>query len=325
MPNTALEGTSAAARSLHVAAGVIVGSGGRILIAKRPEQLHQGGLWEFPGGKLEPGESVAAALRRELQEELGIRVERARPLIRIRHDYGDRVVLLDVWRVERFHGEGCGREGQEIAWVEPHSLLEYTFPVANLPIVTAARLPSRYLITPEPGTDWDGFLLGLERCLNSGVTLVQLRARRLSRREYDELARRVIALCREHGARLLLNADPSADTVMAADGVHLTAARLLALKHRPLPTGQWVAASCHNRHELIHAARIGVDFAVLSPVLPTRSHPTAETLGWERWEQLVESAPFPVYALGGMRDEDLPLAYSRGAQGIAAIRSIWGV
>lgn len=100
-------------------------------------------------GKVEDGEPVRAALARELEEELGIRVERARPLIQVRHDYADKHVLLDVWEVDGFSGEAHGAEGQPLAWVEPRELADYEFPAANAPIVQAARLPAHYLITPD--------------------------------------------------------------------------------------------------------------------------------------------------------------------------------
>ena len=325
MPNTVPDQDANAVTPVHVAVAVIVNGQGEVLIARRPDQLYQGGLWEFPGGKLEPGERVTQALSRELDEELGITVESSGPLIRVHHHYPRWPVLLDVWRVERYRGEAHGREGQPVVWVNPEMLQNYHFPAANIPIVTAARLPERYLVTPEPGDDLGSFLSRLEHCLSAGVRLVQLRAKRLGGSEYAQLARRAIPLARRYGARLLLNADPELATVLGADGIHITSKRLLSLEHRPLPAGQWVAASCHDEQELAHAARIGVDFAVVSPVLPTPSHPGVEGLGWERLFRLTEMAPFPLYALGGMSsDEHLQLARSHGAQGIAAIRGIWG-
>ncbi len=324
MPNTAPESSTDSTTHLHVAAAVIVNDRGEVLIAKRPEHQHQGGLWEFPGGKLEPGEAVTQALSRELDEELGITVESACPLIRVHHNYPERAVLLDVWQVERYRGEARGREGQPVAWVEPEQLPDYRFPAANTPIVTAARLPGHYLVTPEPGNDSGQFLSRLEQCLRAGVRLVQLRAKQLGSAEYELLAQHVISLAKRYGTKVLLNADPGLVTKLGADGVHLASRQLLSLGRRPLPPGLWVAASCHDEHELAHAAHIGVDFAVVAPVLPTLSHPEARGLGWERLFQLTEMAPFPVYALGGMSEEHLQLAHSHGAQGIAAIRSIWG-
>ena len=135
-------------KRIHVVAAVIRGADGRILIARRAATQHQGGLWEFPGGKVEAGESVDAALARELREELGIEVSRSRALIKVSHDYPDKQVLLDVWEVTGFTGEPHGAEGQPLAWVSPRDLVNYEFPEANAPIVAAARLPDRYLVTP---------------------------------------------------------------------------------------------------------------------------------------------------------------------------------
>ena len=122
---------------IHVAAGVILNGQQQVLLALRPQHKHQGGLWEFPGGKVETGESVRAALGRELNEELNIRVLEARAFLLVEHDYGDRKVTLDVWLVTSHSGEAHGREGQEIAWVSIADLPSYQFPDANVPIVSA--------------------------------------------------------------------------------------------------------------------------------------------------------------------------------------------
>jgi 8-oxo-dGTP diphosphatase len=310
---------------IHVAAAAVFNARGEVLITRRPGHVHQGGLWEFPGGKLEPDEGVREALKRELQEELGIVVEAARPLIRVHHDYPDKSVLLDVWRVERILGQPHGREGQPLEWVDPEALPERSFPAANLPIITATRLPPVYLITPEPGPDTDHLLEGLARSLQCGVRLVQLRAKTLCARDYVKLAQDALALCRRHGARLLLNADPSLVESVGADGVHLSSAHLMSLGGRPLPAHLWVAASCHNADELAQAQRVGVDFALLSPVLATESHPHATPLGWEGLRRLTDPAAIPVYALGGMTLDHLSTAFDHGAQGIAAIRALWGL
>src|SRR3569832_571866 len=138
------------AEDVHVAVAVIVDAAGRVLIARRAAHRHQGGRWEFPGGKVEPGEATHAALARELDEEVGIEVKQARPVSRIRHDYPDRSVLLDVWRVIAFRGEAHGREKQPEKRVAPDDLSRYAFPAANQPIVTAARQSTVYIITTEP-------------------------------------------------------------------------------------------------------------------------------------------------------------------------------
>lgn len=306
----------------HVVAAVVVNAAAQVLVARRPEDRHQGGLWEFPGGKVEAGEDPRAALARELHEELGITVQGARPLIRVRHDYPDKAVLLDVWRVTSYTGDPYGREGQPIAWVAPRELPQHDYPAANRPIVTAARLPPLYLVTPEPH-DSAAFLHRLKALLAAGIGLVQLRAKGLEASAYTKLAQRAVALCEERGAQLLLNASPSLVEETGAAGVHLTGARLMALDKRPLSDGQWVAASCHNEQELAHACRIGVDFVVAAPVLATVSHPQARTLTWQGLRSLTERAAVPVYALGGMGLAQLTTAWDHGAQGIAAISGLW--
>ncbi|MBI5042058.1 MAG: Nudix family hydrolase [Gammaproteobacteria bacterium] len=310
--------------TIHVAAAVIANAHGEVLISLRHAQAHQGGLWEFPGGKLESGEDAYAALKRELHEELGVDVIAARPLIRIPYRYPDKAVLLDVWRVTDFTGAPHGREGQPVQWVAPERLREFAFPAANHPIVTAARLPDRYLITPEPKLEQDAdFLEHLDKAFIAGIRLVQLRAKTLNERAYIELARAVCARAQTYAAQVLLNADPERVAEVGAAGVHLNTQRLMSLSQRPLPTDSWVAASCHNAAELQQAMRIGCDFVVLGPVQPTASHPGAAHLEWSGLHALCEVAALPVYALGGMTDTDLDAAWRAGAQGIAAIRGLW--
>jgi 8-oxo-dGTP diphosphatase len=122
-------------KRVHVAVAVITDKKGRVLIAKRPEDVHQGGLWEFPGGKVEDGENTEMALRRELSEEIGILLEACEPLLEIYYDYPDKAVLLDVYRVFSFSGEAYGREQQAVRWVTLEALEKYAFPEANRPIL----------------------------------------------------------------------------------------------------------------------------------------------------------------------------------------------
>ena len=308
---------------IHVAVGIVANQSGEVLVAKRPAGSHQGGLWEFPGGKLEPGEGVLTALKRELQEEVGIQIREASRLIQVPHRYPDRQVLLDTWRVQRWQGQPVGREGQQLAWVDPRQLDGDTFPAADKPIINALRLPLLYLISPEPREDIKGFMRTLECCLDAGVRLFQLRAKRLSGSGYAGLATAVSALCERYSADLILNAAPIQALRYGAGGVHLTSARLLQLTERPLDGRYWVAASCHNAVEIEHAARIGVDFIVLGPVLPTGSHPSAQPMGWDGFRQHATKAPMPVFALGGLGSEHGSVARRAGAQGVALISGVW--
>jgi 8-oxo-dGTP diphosphatase len=308
---------------IHVAAAVITNKQGEVLISLRPDHVHQGGLWEFPGGKLEPGEDIQQALARELREELGITVKKARPLIRIPYDYRDKPVLLDVWRVSEFLGKPHGHEGQPIKWVTPNLLSSFQFPAANEPIILAAQLPNVYLITGEVVDTQESFLEKLASVLRAGIRLIQFRVKTLDESRYAVLAKEALKLCRSFDATMLVNATSETALKLDANGVHLSSERLMQLQERPLPKYKWVAASCHNDHQLQHAMSIGVDFAVISPVFPTGSHPGAETLGWSGLNALTEQATIPVYALGGMKANHMDQAFNYGTQGLALISAIW--
>lgn len=310
-------------KQIQVAVGAVDDSQGRVLVTKRPDHVHQGGLWEFPGGKLEPGETPQEGLDRELFEELGIRVMSSRPLIRIRHDYGDRQVLLDVHRVSSFAGEPHGRESQPLAWIHPDDMEPGDFPAADRPIITALRLPSLYLITGEDPRDPDLFIDRLSSALERGVRLVQLRAHTLSDTDYEGLAEDVLRICERFGSRLLLNRDPAFACNMPCHGMHLTGKRLAGLSERPLDDKHLVGASCHDGEDLKQAARLGLDYALLSPVHATASHPDAQPLGWDGFAALADLASLPVYALGGLGPADQSRAFRFGAQGIAAIGGLW--
>ncbi|SEQ37896.1 MULTISPECIES: Nudix family hydrolase [Pseudomonas] len=308
---------------VHVAAAVIRNPQSEILIAKRSKEQHQGGLWEFPGGKVEPGEDVQVALARELSEELGIQVEACRPLIQVCHDYTDKSVLLDVWEVTSFAGEAKGLEGQPLAWVRPRDLPDYEFPEANIPIVKAARLPRTYLITPgdlEP----KALLNGLARALDAGIELVQLRTPASFDPQYRDLAVDAQGLCAGR-AQLMLKGPLEWLGDFPAAGWHITSQQLrrYADNGRPFPEHRWLAASCHNAEELELARQMGVDFVTLSPVQPTESHPGAPTLGWGAAEALLKAFNHPAYLLGGLGPADLSRAWASGAQGVAGIRAFW--
>ena len=305
---------------VHVVAGVIRDGSGKVLLARRPAGKQHANLWEFPGGKVEPGEEATAALSRELYEELGLRVQATRSLIRVPCDG----IVLDVHEVLAWTGMARSREGQALAWLDAHAIDPAVLPPADRPVVTALRLPDRYLITPcaMPG-DEQRFLASLDRALQSGVRMIQLRLPGWSRTSVVELARPLRARCAAVQAILLLNADWALAELLGLDGVHLPARVAAGLTRRPLPIDRWVGVSCHDASELALAVAIGADFATLSPLRPTPDHPAAEALGWHRAAELIDSCPIPVYLLGGLEKADLADARLAGAQGIAAIRGLW--
>ncbi|MBE9563112.1 MAG: Nudix family hydrolase, partial [Proteobacteria bacterium] len=244
---------------------------------------------------------------------------RARPLIRTTYNYPDKEILLDVWHIEQWQGQPWGREGQPMTWCSPNDLIKKQFPAADIPIITAIQLPTLYLITPEPQNK--SFFYQLESCLNSGIKLVQLRAKQLSELNYCHYAEKALTLCEHYQAKLLVNSTPKIAVSVGANGVHLNSKRLFM--DLEIPNNLLVAASCHSLAELKQANLIKANFIVISPVHKTKSHPDSSTLGWQQFFQLTEQANCPVFALGGMRISDVKIAIAHGAQGIAAISSLW--
>jgi 8-oxo-dGTP diphosphatase len=308
--------------AIHVVAGVLRDAQGRVLLAQRPPGKHLAGLWEFPGGKCEPGENPCDALRRELHEELGIAIGAAEKLIAVPWQYAEKCIYLDVYNVPEYQGAPQGRECQALRWVEAQALDHVPMPAADRPVVNALQLPRQYTISPEPEETRD-FLAAARRALGSGARLMQLRSKRLSDEALRPLAKALQQLAIEHGAALLINNRAALAEELALGGVHLSAAELMRATRRPLPDDFWVGASCHDNMELGHAAKIGVDFAVLGPVQYTQSHPSRIPLGWNRFAELCTQAPFPVFALGGLGVDDVPSAIAAGAQGVAGISAFW--
>lgn len=305
---------------VHVAVAVIRDAAGRVLVAQRLPHQHLAGLWEFPGGKLEPGETLQQGMRREIREELGIEVQALAPLLRLEHRYPEKTVLLDTWRVLRWTGEPHGAEGQPLRWLLPAQMDPADFPPADIPIIRALQLPPLYLISPDLAGERE-LAAFVQRAQAGAATLLQvrLRARPL-------LAPALVAQLRAAlpSARILLNSDtlaalPAAADLHGADGVHLTAAALRQATHKPSPL---CGASCHDATELALARALGLDFATLSPVQATTTHPQAVPLGWPRFAALAAAAGLPVYALGGMRRAQLDEAVAQGAIGLAGISGL---
>jgi 8-oxo-dGTP diphosphatase len=290
-----------------------------VLLSRRREGTHLAGLWEFPGGKLEPGESIGDGLKREILEETGLEIKSHCPLIGIRHHYPEKSVFLDTHLITDWTGEAHGREGQEIAWVDRGMLHEYELPPADKPILTALSLPDLYAITPPLIESEAGFLQELEKTLAEGIRLVQLRLPGYV--SIGSLAEKAMLLCEAAGATLMVK-EPALARRLGC-GLHLRAADLMALEECPVSLFSPMAVSCHSEEEAMQAERIGADFITLSPVLPTASHPGADTLGWQGFASIVEKVNLPVYALGGLGETELETARSHGAQGVAAIRGLW--
>ena len=308
-------------RPVEVIAGVLQDARGRILLARRTEGRDLAGLWEFPGGKREAGETSDAALARELHEELGIQATIGAPLIRVPHRYPHKRLLLDVRHVSAWQGTPKGREGQALAWVPRHKLASYAMPAADRPVVAALLQPECYVVTPAP-RDEAAWLDALRNALASGVRRLQLRAPGYDAARWRVLVMQAVECCRTHGADVLVNEDVSLARELGI-GVHLRSAQLQQMHKRPLPKRVLVAASCHTADDLARAGDLDCDFAVLGPVQATATHPGASGLGWNAFADVRAHSALPIYAIGGMLVDDIPIARAHGAQGIAAIRGLW--
>lgn len=306
---------------VEVAVAVIQRPDGCFLLAQRPPGKAYAGYWEFPGGKVEPGETPHHALIRELHEELGIEVQTAYPWLTRIFTYPHATVRLNFFRVTNWQGEPHGREGQLLSWQRLPNLTVSPILPANDPILRALQLPHLYSISNATELGTDVFMQRLQLALNNGLRLLQIREKGWSRTELKELAQRSIKLAHASGARVLLNEDIELAKEVGAEGVQLTGAQLAACKKRP--DIELCAASCHNAEELKLAADLELDFALLSPVLPTKSHPGAAHLGWEKFAELVSTSAIPVYALGGLQLDDMESAWQKGAHGIALLRQAW--
>ncbi|SFR73523.1 8-oxo-dGTPase [Marinobacter daqiaonensis] len=316
--------TPGGGKLVHVAVGV-VWRRGRVLVARRPEHAHQGGLLEFPGGKVEAGESVQHALARELLEETAVKVDPASmtPLIRIRHDYGDKEVLLDVWQVHGAVGEPSGLEGQPVFWLAPEQLSPEAFPVANRPIISALRLPDRLAITGNHENVHEALTCLASSRVTAQPELIVLRLPSLPPAAYAEVVTGCIETGGGQARGLLVHDHIELAQALPVAGLHLSWRRAVVLVERPVPADRWFGVSCHSGEELDHAAIIGADYATLGPVLPTPSHPQARGMGWDGFAAMTEQATLPVYALGGTAPDQVALAKSAGGQGIAGISWWW--
>ena len=303
-------------------AGVITDARGRILLARRSPGRELAGLWEFPGGKVDPGETPEAALARELAEELDIEVEVGAPLMVVPHQTPSRLLRLDVRHIRAWRGKPKGCEGQALAWVQPDKLHRYDMPAPDRPVVAALLQSDHCLVTPAPGDDDTAWLSALDAALSRGIQRVQFRMPGVAQERQQRLLSQAVALCRAAGAQLLVNGSPELAQEYGI-GLHLPAALLRGLAERPLPEGQLLSASCHDAAELELAEALGCDFAIVGPILSTPTHPGQPGIGWTRFEELRARVPLPIYAIGGLTPDDIATARSHGAQGIAAIRGLW--
>lgn len=308
------------------------------LLACRPAGKVYAGYWEFPGGKVEPGETVHAALVRELDEEMGIHITAASPWLLRRFDYPHAHVELRFFLVTAWEGEIRLKEHSDFTWVnaaqwsmtpEPPAHASPMLP-ANAPILKALALPKVMAITHAAAYGVTAELQRLEAALVRGLRLVQVRDKSLPRAERQAFAEAVCQRVLAVGGVVMINGDAElvshCQTLACQQawgnseqiGLHLTSQQLLSLNERP--NFNLVGSSCHTREELEQTELLGLDYAVLGPVLPTATHPDSAGLGWAEATALIAPVAMPVFMIGGMQMSDVAQACAQGAHGIAMLR-----
>ncbi len=305
--------------SIKVVAGIIRDPAGRVLLGQRLPGTHLAGLWEFPGGKIEAGESSAQALKRELKEELGIDISSQQAFICITHQYPEKTIQLQALEVHSWQGRIESCEQQNLQWVQVKDLASIKMPAADIPIVKAMQLPAQLRITPSC-EDWQAYLQCLKSDLVKGNDFIQLRAANLSPSEQTQLLNSVACIKGRTAAKIIINfgTDP-ASYQNQLDGLHLKSAQLQQIQQRPIAANKLLSAACHNLEEVRQAEKIGVDFITLSPLYSTSSHPTTKVLGESAFQELCKQTNLPVYALGGVEQSDLAKIRTLGGQGVAGI------
>lgn len=303
---------------IEVVVAVITRPDGSFLLARRPEGKPYAGYWEFPGGKVEPGESFLYALNRELMEELGIYIELSYPWITRTYTYSHATVRLYFHKVVKWHGEPYAYEDQELSWQFADSIEVAPMLPANIPVLRALSLPSVYQITNVAELGVQVSLMKLKSSFQQGTRLVQVREPVMTKDELRVFAHEVVELAHHHGVKVLMSGDVELSREIGMDGVHFSSVQLMGFTSRP--DADWCGASCHNAEELFHAEQLSMDFVVLGAVLPTLSHPGVTSMGWRKFAALIRDFSLPVYALGGLRLEDLTTAWEHGGHGIAMMR-----
>ena len=324
-----VSGAQIEAQLTRVSAAVILRNcekegGAEYLLAQRPPGKAYAGYWEFPGGKVEAGESFAQALVRELQEELGITVTAMTPWLTRHFVYPHARVEIRFFRVTAWTGELHPHEHTGTTWLSTLGMAGGKdldqMPVspvlpANTPILRALALPPTYAITNASAM---GEMAELKRLQQARPMLVQVREKSLPVEQRLAFAREVVSLVHGYGGHVLLNGTPDEAVAVGADGVQLSATALMACEQRPdLPL---VFASCHTPTELQKASALGLDAVVLGSVQATPTHPDMWPLGWAGFAQMIEGTALPVYAIGGMTAADVAQAQAAGAQGVAMLR-----
>ena len=303
-------------KTIKAVVGVLHNKDQQILIAKRQSHQFMGGFWELPGGKIEHGESPEVAISRELNEELGIIVDKLSLHQTMVYQYTDRIVELSIYNIDNYLNTPKGVEGQEIAWVSVENLNSYKLLPTMKSFINSITLPKQYWITPSSNHQSDEWIRKFDEKIKQGISLIQLRSKtKLDITFIEELHNK----CKHNNINLLLNTVDKSFHEAYCDGWHITTGEMLKLNARPCAEDKLLGTSTHDLTEALKAQDLGADFIVISPVQATQTHPDTVPIGWDAAKEVVDKLNIPVYFLGGMTLNDLDKTLKLGAQGIAGV------
>ncbi len=302
-------------KRIYATAGIIRDEHDKILLSKRKKNKFMAGYLELPGGKINQNETEQDGLIRELAEELAIQVINMKFRLKIQHNYPSQIVDITIFDVLSYKHKIDAKEGQLLFWLPVDTAYKYQLLPTMKRVITSLKLTPYYWITPEIFS-----LSQLEIQLKKGIRLVQLRIKTHFSSVQKKLLMHAQILCKSYQAALLLNTAKNTEMDLTQlDGIHLSTKKLMSLKARPISEKKILGASVHNQREITQAARISADFALLSPILKTTSHPKSTPLGWQKAQDLIKKAKLPIYLLGGLDINAIDKARSIGAYGISSV------
>ena len=306
---------------VNVSVAVLINNNRQVLLGQRLHPKSWEGWWEFPGGKIEKGETSVDALYREIDEEIGVKITQFKKWVIRKYSHGGNDITLHFFKVYGWEGEVTSKENQKLVWTHLQNPNVSPILPANLFIQKAFDLPKYYAITNLSETSKKVFFNQLQNRISNGLKMIQVREKNISFDEFKIFSNEVIKICKPKGVKVIINSDVNLAYEIKADGVHLRSKDLISIKK--IPKNLIVSASCHTQEEIYIAEKLNINFLVLSAIKKTLSHPDIKPIGWDEFEKIVNRVNTPIYALGGLGVNDYSVALENGAIGIASQRSIW--
>jgi 8-oxo-dGTP diphosphatase len=306
---------------VNVSVAVLINADHQVLLGQRPPPKSWEGWWEFPGGKIEKGETSVDALYREIYEEIGVKISQFKKWVTRKYSYGGNDITLHFFKVQKWEGEVTSKENQKLVWTYLKNPNVFPILPANLFVQKAFYLPKYYAITNLSETSKKVFFNQLQNKITNGLKMIQVREKKISFNEFKIFSKEVIKICKPKNVKVIINSDVNLAYEIKSDGVHLTSKDLISIKTKP--KNLIVSASCHTQEEINIAEKLNIHFVVLSAVNKTKSHPNTKPIGWNKFQTIANKTNIPIYALGGLSTEDYEVALENGAVGIASQRSIW--